>query len=651
MLAVIVLLPVVAGVGLGTAHTRSRVVLGAGAVATLGVTFAVAVLAAWTQPELMLRWGSGLVLRLEVAPAARPLIVLVPFVALPIVAYAAAHEERRGLSRMVGLLTAFVGAMQVLLLAGDFLTLLIGWELVGAVSWGLIAHEWRTAAPSGAAGAFNVTRFGDLGLFAAAGMAFTATGSFAFDQLDGLDGGAAAVLVGGVLLAALAKSGQVPFSPWLFSAMAGPTPASALLHSATMVAAGAYLLARLQPVLDTVAWFAPTAIGVGLATALAGGAVAAVQTDAKKLLAASTSAQYGLMIVAVGAGYPTVAIAYLVAHALFKALLFLSAGVAISASGSHELAQMGLGHELRAMAWLTASGTVALAAVPPLGAAWTKEEVVGAAAHAAPWLGVLVILAGGLSAFYAARFQMLAYGPPRERQHPVVEASATPRSAADAVGRSGRVERAALALLGAAGVLLGALWLPAGETALTAFVGGELPPGATWEVVGSLVTVAVGAYAAFVLLRQRRLARLAATARMGMLADWFAIPAVTQRGIVAPALALAHAAGRFDDVVIDGAVQRIAATGRRAARVLRRGDDGVVDAGVMGVAALAAWTARMLDRIAEFGVDGTVVGFARLIGAAGRDSRRIQTGQTHTYYAAIAISTVVLIAVTAVWSR
>ncbi|CAN5922597.1 NADH-quinone oxidoreductase subunit L [soil metagenome] len=634
----LVVLPLLAGVGLWASRARSRAALGSAAVASLAVTLGVAVWAAWTQPHLVLRWGSGLDLVLEVSDIARAPVVLVAFVALPIVGYAAAHEDERGLARMVGLLVAFVGAMQLLLLAGDLLTLLIGWELVGAASWALIAHEWRTAAPSGAAGAFNTTRFGDLGLFVAAGAAFAGTGSLAFGDLAGLNGGLAGAFVAGVLLAALAKSAQVPFSPWLFSAMAGPTPASALLHSATMVAAGAYLLARLQPVLDTVAWFAPTAIGVGLVTALAGGVVAAIQTDAKKLLAASTSAQYGLMIVAVGAGYPTVAIVHLVAHGLYKTLLFLSAGVAISASGRHDLPGMGLGRELRATAWVTASGAAALAAVPPLGAAWTKEEIVAAASHAAPWLGVLVIVAGGLSAFYAARFQLLAYGPPRERHHPLV-------------ARPGHVELAALAVLGATGIALGVLWLPFGQRALLTVTGGELPPGAVWEVAASLGAVAISVYAAVVLLRRGRLAHLAASSPTRAVADWFAIPAATRVGVVTPTLALAHAAARFDDVIIDGAVRGVATVGRRAAGVLGRGDDRVVDAGVRAVAAVTVWTAGVLDRVAELAVDGAIEGFARLVGAAGRDSRRLQTGQAHTYYAAIAVGTVVLVALTAVWSR
>ena len=638
MLLTPIWLPIAAGVVLALWRSASRRALGLAATASLAVALAAAGWAAVWQPSATVPWGAGLTLHLGVSGISRLPVMLVPLVALAVTAYAAAHEERPGLSRLVGLLVVFVGAMELVLLAGDLLSLLIGWELVGAVSWALISHAWRTDAPAQAAHAFNATRVGDLGLFVAAGMTFAATGGLTFAEVAAVEGGAAHALVGGVLLAAVAKSAQVPFSPWLFSAMAGPTSASALLHSATMVAAGAYLLARLQPILDTVGWFGPTTITIGLLTALAGGAVAAVQDDAKKLLAASTSAQYGFMLVAVGTGYPAIAIAHLVAHGLSKALLFLSAGVAISATGTRELARMGLGRDLAAMTWLTAAGALALAAVPPLGMAWTKDGVVAAAAHGGVWLALVVLGAGGLSAYYAARFQLLAFGRPRDRHLGAL------------VHRPGATEHLAVGALGMLGIVIGVLWLPAGGKALAALTGGTLPPRAPWELAASLATIAVAGYAAVVLRRRGRLAHAALTPRTRTAADWLGLPAATRGVVVTPALAAARAAARFDDQVVDGAVRGAAAGGRALARVLRRGDDRIVDAGVRGVAALTAWTARMLDRIAELGVDRTVTGLARLVGVAGRDSRRVQTGQTHTYYALIAVGTVVLVALTAVWS-
>ncbi len=374
--------------------------LGVGSIVAVGgvaSTLIVAIATTLGQPTQDLDWGAGLILTFEVDPIARGPIVLVPLIALAVVIYASSYGESHGRSRLLGLLSIFVGVMELLLIAGDLLTLIVAWELVGLVSWALIAHHWRGDAPGDAVHAFMVTRAGDLGLFLSAGAVFATTGSLQFSGFGAFtDGGGAAVhvFVGGIVLAAFTKSAQVPFSPWLFSAMSGPTPASALLHSATMVAAGAYLLARLQPALDSVGWFGPLAIGVGLTTALAGSVVAALQSEPKKLLAASTSAHYGFMVVAVGAGYPAVAIAHLIAHGLFKALLFISAGAAIDASGSSRFEDMGLGRSHRLTAGLAAAGSIALAGVPPLGGAWTKEAVVAAAAHESVWIALLVVLAG-----------------------------------------------------------------------------------------------------------------------------------------------------------------------------------------------------------------------------------------------------------------
>jgi len=380
------LLPAAAGVALWCGGRRlSRAALATGAVVAILVSLGIA--AAVGVRSASFGWGAGLELTLDAVGLSRVMALLVPVIAAPVTAYAAFHEPEHGLGRLVGMLTAFVGAMELLVLASDLLTLLIGWELVGVLSWALIGFEWRDTAKVQSAGqAFVPTRFGDLGLFLAAGAAFAASGSMRFDALGGLTGANLDVVAAGVLVAAIAKSGQLPFSPWLFSAMAGPTPVSALLHSATMIAAGAYALARLQPALSQASWFGPAVLGIGLATALAGGVVALLQDHGKRVLAASTSAQYGLMFVAVGAGFPGAAGAHLVTQAFFKALLFLTIGVAITAAGTADITRMRLGRALPAVAAASLVGSLALAAVPPLGGAWTKEAIVAAAADK----GVLV---------------------------------------------------------------------------------------------------------------------------------------------------------------------------------------------------------------------------------------------------------------------
>ncbi|MGH2601645.1 MAG: proton-conducting transporter membrane subunit, partial [Dehalococcoidia bacterium] len=312
----LVLLPLVGSAGLLLLRSRPRAIAVA-PVAVLLVTLMFGAWAAFTEPTFSWHWSPRIELRLAVEDFGRVMVVLVPLIAAPIVAYAAATEGE-GRLRLLVLMLAFVSAMLLLVSAADFLTLLFAWELVGFVSWALIGHRWRDPhAVRSAAQAFVTTRIGDIGLYVAAGMTFVATGSFAFAGLPRADSVALGVVAAGVLVAAAAKSAQLPFSPWLFAAMAGPTPVSALLHSATLVAAGTYLLIRLAPALAPVWWFLPALALVGIATAVAGGIVAFIQTDIKRALAASTSAQYGLMFVAVGAGSAAAGAAHLVAHAAF----------------------------------------------------------------------------------------------------------------------------------------------------------------------------------------------------------------------------------------------------------------------------------------------------------------------------------------------
>ncbi|MBW3601137.1 MAG: NADH-quinone oxidoreductase subunit L [Actinobacteria bacterium] len=639
MLWALPLTPLAAGLAIWRTRPprRERLTLGTAGALALLVTAGIAAWAAWTHPGAGYGWAPGVTLLLGVDDVAGVVALLVPLVAAPIVVYAAAHERRRGLARLVGLLVVFVGAMELLVVAEDLLTLLIGWELVGAVSWGLIAHEWRQAdRPRAAAHAFNTTRFGDLGLFLAAMSAFAGAGSLGYADLGGLDGPLLHVTVGGVVLAAAAKSAQVPFSPWLFSAMGGPTPVSALLHAATMVAAGAYILARLHSFLDLVSWFAPVVVGLGLATALAGGVVACLQPHAKKLLAASTSAHYGLMFVAVGAGSTAAGIAHLVTHAAFKSLLFLAAGVAITAGGGELLGRMRLGSRLPVVAALTAVGSLALAGVPPLSGAWTKEVVLAAAGEYAPWLGMLVVAAGGLSAFYAARFQLLAYGP-------------MPGDARDHGPTRGAVEPWALGVLALAVAGLGALWLPGGHELASHLLGEELPTGATWELVASLALVGAGVYAAVNADRGERLATLGLSPRSAGVADWLGLPVLARAAVVGPTLGLCAALARFDDRVVDAGVRGAAGLGGVVSAGLARADDRVVDAGVRGTARLASAVSRLLSTAGELGFDGLVRGLAGGIAATARDSRRLQTGMTHHYYVLVACGLVALVAATAIW--
>lgn len=630
------LVPIAAAVAIGLAgRGRSRPALGMAAAASLAVTIGVAAWAAAARPSGSYDWGAGLSLRLAVDDTAAVMAVLVPAVALVVVAYAAAHEHERGLVRLVAVLVAFVGAMELLVLADDVLTLVVGWELVGFCSFVLIDHEWWVpGTPSAAGQAFVTTHIGDLALLVAAGAAVAGVGSLDFAALGGLHGGWLSLFVAAVLVAAASKSAQLPFSPWLFSAMAGPTSASALLHAATMVAAGTYVLVRLQPVLDRAEWFAPVAIGVGLATALAGGLVASLHGHAKKVLAASTSAQYGLMFVAVGAGFPAVAMAHLVTHAVLKAGLFMAAGVAIEAAATPRLDEMRLGRSLPVVAALSAVLALALAAVPPLGAAWTKEQIMSAGGEWSPWLALGVAGAGALSAWYAARFQLLAYGPGPEPGRRRLSR------------RPGVTELAAIGAAAAGSLGLGLVWLPAGRGVVEAITGAALPSGQGWEPVVSLGLVAMAIGSAIVALRTGRLAGDTTPGRRAA-AEWLGLATVARVAVADPVLATSAALPHVDDLM--DLIPRAAGTaGGRLAPALARWDTRVVDAGVRGAAGLALVAARVGANLTEPGTDAAVGGIARVVGRGGRAVRALQTGLAHHYYVILVAGCAALFALVAV---
>ena len=632
MTALPILVPLGAAV-LMVAVRRTREAAAILAVGALLATVAAAIWAVLAGTPLAWAWGPALAPRLAADGFGRVMAILVPAVAAPVAAYAAADRDEPAPGRMLGLMLLFVAAMEILVLAGDLLTLLFGWELVGALSWALIGHRWRDPATGRAARqAFLTTRFGDLGLYLAAGAAFSAAGSLDYTALPGLPVPVLHVVAGGVLLAAAAKSAQLPFSPWLFSAMAGPTPVSALLHSATLVAAGAYVLVRLSPALAGTGWFGPAAMTLGLATALAGGVVAALQGDIKRSLAGSTSSQYGLMFLAAGAGSAAAAGAHLVAHSAFKSLLFLGAGVAIHAAGSGDLRRMRLGRALPATALVFGTGILALAAVPPLGGAWTKEEIVAAAFEASVATGVLALLSGLLTAFYAVRLYLLGFG----------------RGRASGTGRPAAGESAGMATLAALTLLLSLLWLPGAERLVEAAVpAGGLPHGEPWGLWAAVGAIAAAAVVAWLLWRRTTLFSLGLPEgiRAGV-ADWLGIPGLARAAIGRPTLSLSGALAAFDHAVVDAGIRLAAAVGRGASRLLaawgERGIEGVVRA----LTGATLSTARASGTLDDDAIDGAVEGTARAVGRAGTWSRRLQTGMAHHYYVVLAVGLLGAIAVT-----
>jgi NADH:ubiquinone oxidoreductase subunit 5 (subunit L)/multisubunit Na+/H+ antiporter MnhA subunit len=605
--------------------------------AILPLTAALAVVAAIQGSTASWTWGAGLHLQLAAAGFSRVMIILVPTIGGAVMAYVSTGEDLapRSAARLEAAILGFVAAMELLVLAADLLTLLIGWELVGAFSWLLIGFHWGEAErPRSATVAFLATRVGDLGLYLAAAAALASVGSLEFGALTGAHGVPRHVIAAGIMLAAAAKSAQLPFSPWLFSAMAGPTPVSALLHSATMVAAGAYALVRLAPVGAPLPWYGPMAAALGTATVLLGGTVALLQTDIKRVLAASTSSQYGLMFVAAGVGSTAAAGAHLVTHAFFKSLLFLGAGVAVHASGAGDLRSMRLGRSLPTVAGLFAVGAVALAAVPPLGGAMTKERIVSGAFSASPWLGSLLLVSGVLTAAYAGRLTALAFGagPARPTRSP------------------GLGELAALSILAVSSISLGLLWLPGGDRVVETLVGSSMARGEAWELGAGLLGVALSTVVVAVSWRRGSLVTLGLTEPMrGRVADWLGLPALYRTMIVRPAMGLSGGLARLDDRAVDAGVRSAARFGMFASRVLSGIAERGIDRRAEGLSRTTLRIARVSGIADERAVDAAVEGVAAWTGRAGSMSRRLQTGLAHHYYVLAGAGLLVMIGVAILW--
>ncbi|WP_059012803.1 NADH-quinone oxidoreductase subunit 5 family protein [Streptomyces specialis] len=350
------------------------------------------------------------------------------------------------------LVSLFTAAMLLVVYTDDLIVLLTGWEVMGIASYFLVGHYWETSAARAASlKAFLVTKLGDvpflIGILALAGDAETFRISAIAARLTAPSSAAQALeldhptLVALLLLAGVAgKSAQVPLHTWLPGAMAGPTPVSALIHAATMVAAGVYLIARLLPVF-TASAAALAVLAVVSAVTMLGSALAALaQDDVKRILAYSTIGQLGYMTGALAVADRGAAVFHLLTHGAFKALLFLTAGVLIHTAGTGSLAAMSHLRALKRKApdvfWTMTIGLLALAAVPPFSGFFSKEAVLGAAEHAAldpghnvPAAAGWIVLVAGLAtalvtAAYAARLWLVAFHDPagtREEPVPVGE--------------------------------------------------------------------------------------------------------------------------------------------------------------------------------------------------------------------------------------
>lgn len=329
------------------------------------------------------------------------------------------------LGRYYAFVLFFIGAMCGLALAGSMLLLFFFWEITALCSYALISfHNDDPKAVSGGIRALIITQVGGVGLLIGALLSYSYTGSYQIAALletaDALPADVLGFLAFGFLFAAAAKSAQVPFHTWLPGAMEAPSPVSALIHAATMVNAGVYLLARFYPAFSGVPFWTDAVILVGVLSALLAAVMALVTHDLKRALAYSTISQLGYMVYAVGVGAIYVSQFHLMSHAVFKALLFLAAGAAIHAAGTRDMRVMGgLGKQMPFVRAVFLIGALALAGVPVLNGFWSKELILEYGLEDGPVLAYAGMLLGaGLTALYSTRMVWLVfYGRPRSALH------------------------------------------------------------------------------------------------------------------------------------------------------------------------------------------------------------------------------------------
>ena len=543
-------------------------------------------------------------------------------------------------------LSLFTASMLFYVLSSNTLQMLMGWELVGVCSFGLIGHWWEEKKNTDAAlKAFLTNRVGDIGLILGVIITFFAAGGSSFNVLHlneyALSGNAntTLLLVGALCLfgGVTSKSGQFPLHTWLPDAMAGPTPVSALIHAATMVVAGVYLIARLYGV-----FFSGLAIGsstfhyvafIGGFTTIIGGLLAFVQTDLKKVLAYSTISQLGYMVMALGVGAWTAGVFHLFTHAFFKACLFLGAG-SVSHACHHTFDMREMGGLRKKMPVTHATfliATLALAGIFPLAGFWSKDEILAGAANGQENAYTIMLIFGLITAFLTAAYMGRAYwmtfwGKYRGHAHP---------------HESPKVITVPLVILAACAVVLGFTNFP------KSFFGFKLPGSVTtrfehfveptfafppiqhaaftpWLAIASTILAAGGLFIAYQYYEKNRgphgLTSRSKIAHAGytFLENKYYLDnlytGVIAGGTTGP---IARAANWFNQNIIDGVVNGIGNGARKVAGVVYVFADQII-------------------------IDGAVNGSGQGSEGAGQLLRKIQTGKVQQYASILFAGAVVL---------
>ena len=507
-------------------------------------------------------------------------------------------------------LNLFVFSMLMLVMGENLLVTFLGWEGVGTCSYFLISF-WHTRESAATAGkkAFVTNRVGDWGVMMGMFLAFGAAGTLSYEGInhaaeEGIISGVTATAIALMLfIGACGKSAQLPLYIWLPDAMEGPTPVSALIHAATMVTAGVFLMTRVNPVIEVAYDWAPTLIAiVGVATALFAATIAVAQNDIKKVLAYSTVSQLGFMFLAVGSGAYVAAIFHMVTHAFFKALLFLGSGSVIH--GMHHEQDMRKMGALRLLMPITAFtfiiGWLAIAGVPPFAGFWSKDEILLYAFAKSPILYVVGMITALLTAYYMTRqVIMVFFGEARWHDH------------SDDHGAHGdfkphespAVMLAPLVVLAGLSIVGGAMQLPFSkdlhflEKWLEPVIEfGEADIKGTWAydnkyvLLGIAVVVALTGIAASVLVYGKK---KVAAIEPKVLADGWHYDAAISNFMGGPGRKSFDAVAWTDRMVVDGAVNGVGRVVRTAGTYVRRAQTGAVRtyaAGIgLGVVALLVW--------------------------------------------------------------
>jgi NADH-quinone oxidoreductase subunit L len=526
----------------------------------------------------------------------------------------------------------FAGSMLILVGAPNLIQMIIGWEGVGLASYLLIGFYWEDLDNVRAGNkAFMTNKVADVGLILGAIILGVSVGSFDFATLNeaavtGAQALSAVAVVGGALLffGAMGKSAQFPLHIWLPDAMAGPTPVSALMHAATMVTAGIYLMARTFPLFQNMAQSArPVMIAIGAITLFALGLLALTADDIKKVLAYSTVSQLGYMMTAVAAGGYTAGLFHLFTHAFFKALLFLGAGSVIHAVHSNNMSDMGgLRKYMPTTYWTFVAGSLALAGIIPFAGFWSKDEILATLGDNGYTAVMWIAIAGAfVTAFYMARAIALTF-------HGEYKGHGNPHE-------SPRVMTGPLVALAIPSILFGLFNIP----------GVEIPGIGNFTEWLAVRTVPMGDHHAEAI--NWGLAAVGLIAAFGgLVAGWliYSKDRKTQKerdSFEIPVLYPLLRRKYYIDDVADGLV---AATMGPVARFINWTNTYIIDAIVNGVAMLIKGLGSFIYGIVDQrGIDGFFNGLSAAADGAGAALRKLQTGRVQQYAASFVGGALVLI--------